>query len=532
MKAHTLKTFLDVHTWTGLGAGMALFIAFYAGAMTVFHHELQLWESYDPTPSEVFGTTHEEAQTLIDLVVAAEPRAAESLRLYPSSEDHPGHEARWFERLEDGTFEGHEYRLGADGTLKTGHEGAHLADFVYRLHYTAGLPSSFGIYVLGIVSMIYGLAIVTGLLIFLPNFLKDLFIVRPGRNNKRFWRDAHNVVGVVSLPWHVMFAWSSVLLTIGIFFIAPFQFVVYEDDLIEMLGPQLGVIQPLEPKGEPGNALSVGELMAIVEREAPGIEATQMRFANYGDANAMVSVFGAVDAGTLVDNASVSLAVGTGETLAVSHPADAGLGTAFYNGLIALHFAAFGGYVSKWVYFLLGLGGAFLFFSGNLLWVETRRKRRQAEQPGKTVFLARLNSGVCIGCMAGISAAFLSNRALAGMESHGELTELTYYVVFLVSLAWCFLRSVAAGARDLLYLCALLTLAIPLFDALYVDRPIWTSFAHGEWALVFVDLIAFLGAAVFLMLGRAVQARAATGDPNSVWAHAPGKSLALPESAT
>ena len=145
--------------------------------------------------------------------VAAEPRAAESLRLYPSSEDHPGHEARWFERLEDGTFEGHEYRLGADGTLKTGHEGAHLADFVYRLHYTAGLPSSFGIYVLGIVSMIYGLAIVTGLLIFLPNFLKDLFIVRPGRNNKRFWRDAHNVVGVVSLPWHVMFAWSSVLLT-------------------------------------------------------------------------------------------------------------------------------------------------------------------------------------------------------------------------------------------------------------------------------------------------------------------------------
>lgn len=40
MKASTLKTFLDVHSWTGLGSGLALFIAFYAGALTVFWAEL------------------------------------------------------------------------------------------------------------------------------------------------------------------------------------------------------------------------------------------------------------------------------------------------------------------------------------------------------------------------------------------------------------------------------------------------------------------------------------------------------------
>ena len=40
MKAATLRAFLSVHSWMGLLAGMALFIAFYAGAITVFTHAL------------------------------------------------------------------------------------------------------------------------------------------------------------------------------------------------------------------------------------------------------------------------------------------------------------------------------------------------------------------------------------------------------------------------------------------------------------------------------------------------------------
>ncbi|NHZ64103.1 PepSY domain-containing protein [Massilia genomosp. 1] len=36
MKSSTLKTYIAVHTWVGLVAGFALFIAFYAGAITVF----------------------------------------------------------------------------------------------------------------------------------------------------------------------------------------------------------------------------------------------------------------------------------------------------------------------------------------------------------------------------------------------------------------------------------------------------------------------------------------------------------------
>ncbi|MEM7217381.1 MAG: PepSY-associated TM helix domain-containing protein [Pseudomonadota bacterium] len=515
MKANVVKTFLNVHTWTGLGAGMALFIAFYAGAMTVFFHELEVWDSHAATVAE--SGSHADAQRLIDRVLQEDPAAAASLRLYPAQPGHPENVARWFERTEGGTFERHDYRLEGDG-LNREQDNAHLAGFIYRLHYTAGLPSSFGLYVLGIVCLIYGIALVSGLLVFLPGLFKDLFALRPGKNNKRFWLDTHNIVGVLSLPWHIMFAWSSAVLAIGVFFLAPFQFLVFEDDLQALFGAELGLAAPMEPAGQSAPLVPVAELLRIADAEAPGIEATQLRYSHAGDANATVTIYGDVPVETLDTSAAVTLSATTGAVLNVSHPERASAGATFYNGLIALHFVSFGGFAAKWLYFVLGLAGAYLFYSGNLLWVETRRRRRQPEQPGNTLFLARLNTGVCVGCMAGISAAFLASRALADFADRADYTELAYFGVFLGALGWSFLRSVPNGARDLLYLCAGLTALIPAFDAIFVDMPIWRSLLQARWELFVVDALAIAAAVAFWRMAVAVERRARSGETNSVWA--------------
>src|SRR3546814_15498106 len=65
---------------------------------------------------------------------------------------------------------------------------------------------------MGLVSLLYGLALLSGVVIHLPRLLQNLFALRPGRNLKQFWQDAHNVVGVLSLPMHVMFAITGALL--------------------------------------------------------------------------------------------------------------------------------------------------------------------------------------------------------------------------------------------------------------------------------------------------------------------------------
>ncbi|WP_425512417.1 hypothetical protein [Xanthomonas translucens] len=58
------------------------------------------------------------------------------------------------------------------------------------------------------------------------------------------------------------------------------------------------------------------------------------------------------------------------------------------------------------------MGGAFLFYSGNLLWVKARRKRRQQAQPWRTHAMARLTVGLCLGCVAGVSVLFVAARLL------------------------------------------------------------------------------------------------------------------------
>ncbi len=521
MKSSTIKTFTKVHTWTGLCAGTMLFIAFYTGSITVFTHELEGWDEYSPTP--VTHQNFDQAQQLLDEVLFKNPGAAQALRLHPSEPGHHGHSVYWFERMDNGTFETHSYYLSEENKIIKGENNAHLANFIYRLHFTAGLPASWGIYVLGVVCLIYALALVTGIIIFLPNFLKDLFIVRSPKNNKRFWLDAHNVVGVFSLPWHLMYAWSSAILTIGIFFLAPFQFVAFEEDLLELLGPELGVVQPLEPSGEKAQLLPVAEAMRIAQEHIPGIEANQLRYEHAGDTNGTIRVFGSIADGSLSPRASVTMSSVTGEVIDVSEPQQATIGSTIYSGLVSLHYVTFGGYTAKWVYFFLGLAGAFLFFSGNLLWVESRRKRRKTKQRKDTIFLSKLNIGVCVGCMAGVSAAFLMSRATADMTSRPDLTEYAYYVVFFSSVFWCFLRSVANGARDLLYLCSLLTLAIPIFDVIYTDMPFWRSPWIGEWEMFTVSILSFLGALVFGLMAKAVQKRSKNGDPNSVWATATPK---------
>ncbi|MEM0953397.1 MAG: PepSY-associated TM helix domain-containing protein [Pseudomonadota bacterium] len=512
-----MKTFTDVHTWTGLGAGLALFIAFYAGALTVFHHELYEWDSW--SPDSVSAQHYDEAQQLIDMAVATNPAVVENLRVELSGRSEPQHLVRSFKRKEEGGFERFEYRLTDDRTLDTSLENAHLSSFVYRLHYTAGIPNvqRIGMYTLGFICVLYGLALVSGVVIFLPNFLRDLFIVRKGKNLKRFWLDAHNVIGMLSLPWHIMFAWSSALLAIGALMLAPFQFLVFEEDLLALAGPELGVVQSEGPSGISGAPLSVSELIANAKDAAPAMEPNYLRYEHYGDSNGRVTLYGPVDSDTLLSFATVTLNSHTGELLALSEPDTASAGYTFYRGMFTLHFADFGGDLVRWVYFLLSMAGAFLFYSGNLLWVEARRRRRSPEQPGNAVFLARLNSGVCVGCMAGISAAFVGSRLLMEHADRIALTEWVYYAVFLASVGWTLWRPVASGARELLWLCAGLTMAIPLADAWVLGMPPWRSLMQGEWVLFTVQTLAIVFALAFLQMAQAVKRRAEKGPRNSVW---------------
>ena len=119
---------------------------------------------------------------------------------------------------------------------------------------------------------------------------------------------------------------------------------------------------------------------------------------------------------------------------------------------------------------------------------------------------------------AAVSAAFLASRILMDLDNRGDVTEWTYYGVFLLAIVWCFIRPVSVGTRDLLCACAVLTAAIPVADAVVLGMPVWRSLALEEWPLACVSVVSLLSAVCFWQMGAAVQKRLKHGGANSVWA--------------
>ena len=203
--------------------------------------------------------------------------------------------------------------------------------------------------------------------------------------------------------------------------------------------------------------------------------------------------------------------------------------SATVSAFFALHFGTFGGGILRWCYFLLGLAGAALFYTGNLLWIESRRRTERqltgqplkgpqaggpAEQSLATRLLAAGMVGVCLGCVGALSLTIASGKWLNGLvdDLHAWHWGI-YYVAFLGACAWAFLRGAARAGVELLWACAAATAAIPATSLLGLILP-------GPWVsdgLIGVDLVALAGALAFAAMARRAERRVRSGPRDSVW---------------
>jgi uncharacterized iron-regulated membrane protein len=520
MKASTIRTYQTVHTWTGLLAGFALFVAFYAGALTVFHNDIAAWQN-PPWRSAVDADVP--VDTLISHLLAAHPVAKDDFGIVlPPDTSHAAF-AYWQDK--DETRFATASQVDAPRTEAGRNE---LADFIYVLHDSLGLPVV-GLYLMGIVSVLYGLALVSGILIHLPQLAKDLFAMRVGHNLKRLWQDAHNAIGVISLPFHVIFSITGALFCLFAITLAALNTIAFDGKLFGAFAQATQTAPTLTASGTPASMLSTE---ALIERAratalANGVtsfEPDYLHFVHYGDRNAVAEVRG-LSQHTLGTYGTVALSAHDGSVLA-THIGDAhSLNGISYAALFGLHFGSFGGRTVQWLYFVLGLAGAFLFYSGNLLWVESRRKRRHLDQPRRTRIMARATVGVCIGTCLGISGAFVATWVAVrlGVDA-GTPQRIACYGLFLAACAYACVRPIARATVELLIITAVLTAGIAVIDLIGNAAAMFQSWTPLTWSVLGVDLTGIALGVVFAWLARATARRARIGDAHSVWAtHAPSQ---------
>jgi uncharacterized iron-regulated membrane protein len=512
LKPATLRTFTTLHSWMGLVAGFALFVAFYAGAITVFHQPLQQWA----TPHTTATASLDDAQHLLDGVLAQHPEAREHVGM-----TFPGYElaeptAYWQDSQGTWLFATPDSLAGSPER-----PGASLPELINELHYTLGIPIA-GTWLMGVVSLLYGIALVSGFVIHLPRLVKDLFALRPGRNLKRFWQDAHNVIGVLSLPFHIVFAVTGALLCLMFVLMLALNPLIYDGKLMAASAAAMdtapimqkaGVARPLSPLASwHARSIEVARDQGIADF-VPGY----LKLAHAGDAHAVVEITGTAPRG--LGGGAVALDATSGAVIATQLPGARDANHATLAAVYALHFGDYGNVAVQWLYFLLGLGGAFLFYSGNLLWIESRRKRRQVEQGRSSIIMARATVGICIGVCVAVSAAFVAAQLLPWLGwNAGAGERWACFGSWALCAIWASWRAPSRAAQELLWLAALVTALIPLAHGLATGWWFWRSAAAGHGALFAVDIGALALAIDFAALARATARRGRSGGTNSVWA--------------
>ena len=501
MQSDILRIYRSLHTWTGVIAGLALFIAFYAGALTMFKPTLDRWAS--PADTTVPTVEADRLPGLVRSVLAQHPEAGREFMLHLNPAENRPASLSWEVRhAAPGTEEHHHggpaqrmlAGLDADDTLVVqSSRPSPMAELIDRLHQTAGIPGGdghdlVGGYVMGVVSIFYVLALVSGLIIFLPVIARELFALRLGKSVKRFWRDAHSLIGITALPFHLVIGLTAIVFSLHDFFYAGLQQTVYGDK------PLFSFSRP-GPGGEardPREMLPPQQLVENLAESAPEFRVTEMKYQNIFSEHARVWVMGEAD-GHMMRGGDFGFAIldpYSGAMISSDYlPGHQEGWVAAVTVFFGLHFGNFGGMTVQWVYFLLGIGGAFLFYSGNLLWIENRRRK---EHTG-TAFLANATVGVSWGSVAGVAAAMVVGKWLHGyVEDSAMLYLWTYYSVFLSAVAWSFYTGAARALPKLLWLCAVTVWAIPLTGLLawlFPSLPAWVHLHPETLAVEFTALV-------------------------------------------
>ncbi|KID57033.1 peptidase [Pseudoalteromonas luteoviolacea] len=522
IRSDILRTYQSLHTWTGITAGLLLFIGFFAGSLTMFSSAINDWAT--PPDYQLPQVESGQHDVLLQQVLSLNPEALKGVSVSFEEASSPvswyGHgSARGFS-MDDQVWHA---TLNEQGDMIT--ELRHvneLSMLVDYLHRSAGIIGELGhdqagVYVLGVAAFLYFIALVSGVIFLLPSLVKSFFALRKEKGANRFWLDSHNLVGIASLPFHIIIAVTVIVFSFHDLFYGGLS-QVYGDK--PMFG---GGETHKEIRYELKDLPSLDDIKQATLTYAPGYEVKSISLSRLTTAHPSATVM-IVSERTLMrgpHNDYVFMNPFTLEINSSSVTSDhgqQGIWGAVVTSFFGLHFGSYGGELGRWLYFVMGLGGAFLFYSGNLIWLEKRRKKQSTKQSRSSHFMANLTIGVTLGCLIGLAGTFAASKWLTLADWNINIAYMwVYYTLFLSTMASAFIIGAARFSIIGLSLFIALCIMIPLNSMIALALPsigIWSPNSMADFGIE-MGAIGFALAACYA-LKRARQ-RVYEGEVDSIW---------------
>ncbi|WP_420143054.1 PepSY-associated TM helix domain-containing protein [Sphingobium sp.] len=384
-----------LHGWTGLLLGHVLFIICLAGTLSVFKPEISRWMR-----PEISGQ--------------ADPVRAITAATNWLTANTTG-STGWYLTAPDGRSNVVEASYDSDGAYVSHAldplSGAPVArdtlggEFFYRLHFELQLPYPWGRLLASLAAMLMLVAIVTGIIAH-KRFFKDIFTFRPAKG-QRSWLDAHNALGVLSLPFHIMITFTG-LLTLASLNMPWGIGAAYGDNVMALYTDLTPGAVSRVASGDKVPLAPIAPMLAQAQRHFGGAPIGRVYVFNPGDKAAVVTVYPVETGGIGYLPAEISFDGATGQVLKAWTEARPAIRT--YQTIYGLHMAHFAPALTSWLYFIGGAMLTLAIASGMILWI-VKRRERMPSSIGNSL-LERLNVGGLMGVPIGMAAFLVANRLL------------------------------------------------------------------------------------------------------------------------
>lgn len=493
MKAGFRQSIAGLHSWSGLILGWVLFAITLSGTATVFRSEISDWmrpEVVKAAPPDAaieaavrwLGTHHPKAAGWY--LTAPDDRTLTTQAAFDDADAPEGYRNIALDPVS-----------GSPDTARATLGG----EFLYRFHFQLQLPYPWGRYLAVAAAMLMLIAIISGIIIH-KRIFKDIFTFRAGKG-KRSWLDAHNVLGVLALPFHLMITVTGIITLLSL--VMPWGTTAnYGEDLEAAFAEATPGLVSRDAAGSRVPLAPIGPMLAAAQQRFGEGRVGRVSIANPGDANAIVTI--ARHDGDQLAYAAQTVSFDGPSGRILKHYVETRPAQRTSDVLYGLHMGRFAPEVSRWLYFLCGLALAATIATGLVLWI---RSRPQARGAGPWI-AARLNVGAVAGFPAAMLAFFYANRLLpVQMAGREEVEVSAFFWVWGAAIVFATLRSPARAWREAFAVLAVATAALPVVSFVATGRGLWSALIGGDWLFAGFDLTLF----AFAALAAAIARRSGTG---------------------
>lgn len=402
MKDGFRQTMAFAHSWAGLFPGWLLYAVFLTGSLTYYRQEISQWMRPELSGAAVDPQAALHAVERLGKVGAD----ARLWRIDLPDARNPVTEILW--KGAEGGFRSEllDPRTGEALRARQTMGG----DFLFYFHFDLNAPGRIGRWLICFAAVAMLVAIISGIITHRRIFA-DFFTFRP-RKGQRSWLDAHNVAGVVALPFYLMISFTGLVTLTSMFMPWAIQR-AYHGDMAayarDLAGRGIATAAlPAQPVASPPlSSETVDHVVKRAEGLWRGGRAGRILVDDPASGHATVTVERRDSDGISNDLAWLRF---EGDGQLVARHDGGGPAVTTQGWLYGLHLARFSGAGLRFLFFLSGLLGTAMMATGLILWVVKRRPKDVAR--ARPMAAECTNVAVIAGLPIAIASLLLANRLL------------------------------------------------------------------------------------------------------------------------